>query len=82
MVNNVTSGRVSKIYVRIPEMWNDVFISDAVSFPGNSGGPVLDENFNIVGILVGGFSGYDNFSICEPVSDIKKALKEYEDFIW
>jgi len=40
--------------------------SDAASYPGNSGGPVVDLNGNIVGVLVGGIGGQECLSYITP----------------
>ncbi len=40
--------------------------SDAASYPGNSGGPVVDEKGEIVGVLVGGINGTECLSYIVP----------------
>jgi len=40
--------------------------ADAASYPGNSGGPVIDAKGFIVGVLVGGFNGEECISIVTP----------------
>jgi S1-C subfamily serine protease len=44
----------------------DVIQSDSASYPGNSGGPVVDENGRVVGVLVGGIQGMECLSYIVP----------------
>lgn len=44
----------------------DMIQSDAASWPGNSGGPVVDENGEIIGVLVGGIVGNECLSYITP----------------
>lgn len=39
--------------------WINAFITDAVSWHGNSGGAVFNQNGFVVGLLVGGYNGAD-----------------------
>jgi len=70
---------------------NNTFIIDAVTFPGNSGGPVIQQynlgGFGLIGLISetipyspnGGFSGNSGFTVVEPISELLKLIKEYEN---
>ena len=59
-----------------------VIHTDVASYPGNSGSPVVDMGGEVVGILIGGMRGADNFSIVTPARlvelTMQKALVEIE----
>ena len=51
---------------------------DAAAYPGNSGGPITDDEGEIIGILVGGLSyGADNIGLCIPSAICEQAMKTY-----
>lgn len=54
---------------------------DAASWPGNSGGPVTDEEGEIIGILVGGIWGSDNLSLCIPGKICKQSMRIYLEIL-
>jgi S1-C subfamily serine protease len=66
---SVSKGIVSSLDKDHDGFFGDklMYNSDAAAYPGNSGGPVVDEDGEIIGILVGGYTGgYDNLSLCVP----------------
>src|SRR5678815_4254724 len=54
----VTTGIVSRVTARAIQ-------TDAAANPGNSGGPALDKNGHVVGVLVGG--GGENINFAVPI---------------
>jgi len=79
-VNNVTIGVVTKLNVDWAH-WIGGIIVNVAAYPGNSGGALLNSNFEIVGITVGChnrlYGGGDNLWLCESVTHIREALEEY-----
>ena len=79
-LNMITSGVVCKLDLQYADSnvnWTGNFVCDAMAWRGNSGGPVLNGQGQIVGIYVGLFADVDNFSVCVPVSHIREALERY-----
>jgi S1-C subfamily serine protease len=58
LYGTVTTGVVSRVTSRVIQ-------TDAAANPGNSGGPALDRNGNIVGVLVAG--GGENINFAVPI---------------
>jgi S1-C subfamily serine protease len=56
--------------------WEDAVQISAISAPGNSGGPVVDDDGRVIGLLVGGPAHIDPYSICEPVDHILDTLED------
>ena len=52
--------------------------TDTASWPGNSGSAVFNMDGDVVGILVGGAYGCDNFSLCTPSKIVILAWDKYE----
>ena len=58
LYGTVTTGIVSRVTARAIQ-------TDAAANPGNSGGPALDRNGNVVGVLVAG--GGENINFAVPI---------------
>ena len=50
--------------------------TDVASYPGNSGSAVIDMDGEVVGILIGGMYGADNFSICTTGKILELAMQK------
>ncbi len=76
----VSQGIISNTTLTCDGFFGDkpLFMTDAASYPGNSGGPVVDSDGEIIGILVGGYGGNDNLSICVRVDVIVLSLAKYK----
>ena len=74
---SVSKGIVSAVHRDAEGFFGDklIFQSDAASYPGNSGGPVINELGEVVGILVGGYGNVDNLSLCIPARICQKSLE-------
>ena len=75
--NTITKGIISAVYRDIFQHVG-LIQTDSEGAPGSSGGPLLNANFEIIGICVAGPNPGGGVSLCEPVSHIKLALKEYD----
>jgi hypothetical protein len=60
-----TSGVISGF--RKDEMFRERLIVTAPTSPGSSGSPVFDESGNLLGVLIGTFSGGQNLNVVEPL---------------
>jgi S1-C subfamily serine protease len=58
LYGTVTTGIVSRVTAKAIQ-------TDAAANPGNSGGPALDKNGHVVGVLVGG--GGENINFAVPI---------------
>lgn len=84
--NSVTKGIVSGLNRGIfassgmfgnPEYIEDVIQTDAALNPGNSGGPLLNLQAQVVGINVAISGGAENIGFSIPVNTIKPALDQF-----
>lgn len=77
--STITQGIVSALERDVPFFGTKFMIhTDTASWPGNSGSPVFNLNRDVVGILVGGRYGCDNYSLVTPSYLVELALNKYE----
>jgi S1-C subfamily serine protease len=72
--NTITSGIISAIGRRRLLQMGDVIQLDAPVNPGNSGGPMLNEDGELLGIVFAGFQLYEGLSFAIPVQWLNKIL--------
>lgn len=66
-------GSTSKTY-------EDVLQTDAAVNPGNSGGPLLNGQGQVVGINFATTSGAENISFALPINKVKTRIEEYRTY--
>ena len=76
---SVTEGIISNICRDCDGFFGEklLFQVDAASWPGNSGGPVVDDEGEIIGILVGGYGFSECLSYCVPATICERAMITY-----
>ena len=73
----LTKGVVSLINRSVPFFGVKLVMhTDTASYPGNSGSPVIDMDGEVVGILIGGRYGCDNWSIVTPARLVELAMQK------
>ena len=79
MLYSISLGIVSNVHKDMLPFGSDLIVTDAEVTHGNSGGPLLDMEGRLVGIIVAGsyyFTGLEqNFAV--PVGRGRKLLEEY-----
>jgi S1-C subfamily serine protease len=74
--NTVTSGIVSATGRRRFLQMGDVIQVDAAVNPGNSGGPLLDEQGEVLGIVFAGIKPFEGLNFAIPVHWVRRVLPE------
>jgi serine protease Do len=71
--NTVTSGIVSATGRRFLQMGDAIQVDVPINY-GNSGGPLLDENGSLVGIVFAGIEQFEGVNFAIPFSWVEKML--------
>jgi serine protease Do len=71
--NTITSGILSNVSRRFIQMGNVIQI-DAPVNPGNSGGPLVDEKNNLIGIVFAGLEKFEGLNFAIPYNLIAKLI--------
>jgi serine protease Do len=69
----ITSGIVSATGRRLQQVGDDIQV-DVPLNPGNSGGPLLDEKGNLIGVVFAGIQQYQGLNFAIPYRWVEKAL--------
>jgi serine protease Do len=69
----ITSGIISATGRRLQQVGDDIQV-DVPLNPGNSGGPLLDEKGNLIGVVFAGIQQYQGLNFAIPYSWVEKAL--------
>ena len=76
----VTRGIVSNADVELPEEPLLRFVQiDAAANPGNSGGPVVTAEGDLIGILQSGIVGFDGLSFATKLTVVERLLESWVD---
>ena len=74
----VTRGIVSNADVELPEEPLLRFVQiDAAANPGNSGGPVVTAEGDLIGILQSGFTGFEGLNFATKLSVVERLLESW-----
>jgi serine protease Do len=75
----LTSGIISTLPINFPKGWPSLLAVDAVVNPGNSGGPVVNEDGNVIAITTAyQSSGFQTqgLGFAIPINEVLKVVKE------
>lgn len=80
---SVTKGIISNVNRDCDGFFGEKLMiqTDAAAYPGNSGGPITDDEGEIIGILVGGIYGADNISLCISGPVCEQAMRIYLEIL-
>lgn len=70
----ILDGLVVNTEAYLDQKYPDKLIVSAAATGGNSGGPVINDRGEVVGMLIAGAQPYDHFSIATKVEDIRHII--------
>ena len=68
----ITSGIISDATRKVPGLSYPYIMTDAAANPGNSGGPLLNERGEVIGVLVAGIEKVKGMNYAIPIDVVKK----------
>lgn len=90
LTGSVTSGIISALDrdVQVGEgffnsdigIFEGVIQTDAAVNPGNSGGPLIDLNGDVIGVNFATIQGADNLSFAIPINRVKQRINELNEY--
>jgi len=80
LYNTVSFGKIAGLNREI-EFFGNIYLiqADVGIAPGNSGGPVIDMDGEILGIAIGGYLGYSHITIIVPIEMCEKVIEGYNN---
>ena len=79
--NSVSFGIISGINRVLADISEHTFFqTDASANPGNSGGPVVNLDGGVVGIVMGGYEYYQGLTFVIPSNTIKYVMSHFEKY--
>ncbi|MBQ8429643.1 MAG: trypsin-like peptidase domain-containing protein [Clostridia bacterium] len=70
----ITSGIISDTQRAMPGLSYPYIMTDAAANQGNSGGPLVDENGKVIGVLVSGIQIAEGMNFAIPINTVKEFL--------
>jgi len=82
MRNTVTQGIVCGTDVSLADSYYKLIQTDASVNPGNSGGPLINSNGELIGIVSSKYMsiGIDNVAFAIPIDTVQYAISQFENY--
>lgn len=71
----ITSGIISDAHRAMPGLSYTYIMTDAAANPGNSGGPLLNEQGEVIGVLVSGMDTAEGMNYAIPIDMVKEFFR-------
>lgn len=77
LTTGIVSGDSEAISYDSGQVVDPVFRTDALTNPGNSGGPVLALDSRVIGLVTGGYAGYAGVNFVVPAPTVASVVADY-----